>query len=129
MKLKIITPDRVVVDETVDAVYGQAIDGSFGVLPKHIPMVTPLEVSLVEYVKSGQRHKATVMGGILRTDGDEVVVLSDAAEKSDEIDKLRAEQSRQRAEARLRERDASIDALRAEMALKRALLRLKATSY
>jgi len=126
MQLKIVTPERVVLDDTVEAVYANATDGQLGILPKHVPLVTPLKVAVLSYTKGGQKHLAAVMGGILSTDGESVTVLSDTAELSNEIDTARAEQARQRAEAKLHERSEHTDQATAELALSKALVRLAA---
>ena len=125
MKLKIVTPERMVLEADVDAVYANAIDGEVGILPKHVPMVTPLSIGVLSYVQSGQKQPAAVMGGVLSTDGKTVTILSDSAELSSEIDKVRAQQAKERAEARLKEKTADWDQARAERAFARALLRLK----
>ncbi len=127
MKLKIVTPERLVLEEEVEAVYAKATDGEVGILQRHLPMVTPLDVGVLRYVKNGDKKPATVMGGLLSTDGQSVTILSDAAELSSEIDKTRAQQAKERAEARLRERKDELDFARAEKALARAMARLKAT--
>ncbi len=124
MQLKIVTPERVVLEETVEAVYAHAEDGQVGILPKHIPLVTPLKIATLSYVKNGQKELAAVMGGILSTDGQSVTVLSETAELSGEVDKARAEQARQRAEARKHEFDEHTDMARVEKALARAMVRL-----
>ncbi len=41
---KIITPEKIVFEDDVDAIYAQGIDGSFGVLPNHIPFMSTLAV-------------------------------------------------------------------------------------
>ena len=125
MRLKIITPERVLVDEDVEAVYGTAVDGAIGILPYHIPMVTPLAVGLMSYVRGGRKEPLAVMGGMLYTDGELVTVLSDAAEKSNEIDVVRAQHAKERAEAELRHKESSQNQAVAEQALARASARLK----
>jgi F-type H+-transporting ATPase subunit epsilon len=125
MRLKIVTPERLVVEEEVEAVYGEAVDGSIGILPHHIPMVTPLAVGLMSYVREGRKLPLTVMGGMLYTDGGSVVVLSDAAELSGEIDVIRAQKAKELAEALLRSRGETYDEAQARQALARALVRLK----
>lgn len=125
MKLKIVTPERVVVDEDgVEAVYGKAADGQIGILPKHVPLVTPMGIGVMHYVKAGQKEPLAVMGGLLRTDGETVVVMSDAAEKSSDIDAARAQSAKQRAEARLHEKKDKVDIQRAQRALARSVVRL-----
>jgi F-type H+-transporting ATPase subunit epsilon len=130
MRLKIMTPDRVLIDQDVEAVYAMAIDGSIGILPKHIPMVTPLAIGLLSYVvQGGPKEPLAVMGGMLSTDGQTVTVLSDAAERGNEIDVARAQQAKARAEAELRQKQEHYDATDVDQALSRAVTRLKAARH
>lgn len=126
MKLSIVTPDRKVFEaDDVEAVYAKTTDGEVGILQKHVPMVTPLDIGILRFVQNGEKRSLAIMGGILRTNGQEVSVLADAAELSDEIDSLRAEKAKERAEARLRQQSAEVDSTRAKMALTRSITRLK----
>lgn len=124
MKLKIVTPERLVFEGEVDAVYAQATDGQVGILPKHVPLVTPLSMGVLRYVSGGVKKPAAVMGGILSTDGKAVTVLTDTAELGEEIDRVRAEESRKRAEALVARHSADVDVARAQRALERARVRL-----
>lgn len=124
MKLRIVTPERLVVEEDVEGFYGKTVNGMIGILPKHEPLVAPLDIGLMHYVKNGQKHPLAVMGGMLSTDGQNVTVLSDAAELSSEIDVVRAQHAKERAEARLREISDEVDIARARQSLSRALARL-----
>jgi len=124
MKLKIVTPERVVVEEEVEAVYGKTIDGMMGILPHHVPVVTPLEIGVMSYLKEGQKKPLAVMGGLLSTDGKSVTVLCDAAELSTEIDAVRAQLAKDRAQAELHKLTDHHDVALAQQALARALVRL-----
>lgn len=128
MKLKIVTPDRIVVEDEIDALYGRATDGMIGILPHHVPIVTPLEAGVMSYVKVGKKYPLAVMGGLLSTDGNTVTVLSDAAELSTEIDVVRAQHAKERAEAELHRLSDRHDIVVAQQALSRALIRLQASS-
>lgn len=125
LHLKIMTPERLVIEEDVEAVYGYTVDGSIGILPHHIPMVSPLAVGILSYVRQGHKEPLTVMGGMLYTDGEKVTVLTDAAERSTEVDVMRAQHAKERAEALLRSKDEAHDQALAQQALARALTRLK----
>jgi F-type H+-transporting ATPase subunit epsilon len=128
MKLKIVTPERVVIEEDgVEAVYGKSTEGQIGILPKHVPLVTPLDIGVLHYVKAGQKQPLAVMGGLLHTDGSTVVVMSDAAEKSSDIDAARAQNAKQRAEALLHQKNDKVDVQRAQRALARSTVRLTLT--
>ena len=124
MKLKIVTPERIVFEGDVEAVFAKAVDGELGVLPKHVPMVTPLDSALLHYKANGETHYATVMEGILSTDGEVVTVLTDAAELSGNVDFARAEKARERAEQKLREQ-ADDAVMKAALAREKVRLKLK----
>ncbi len=129
MKLKIVTPDRLVLDEEVEAVFVQTVDGELGILPKHIPLVTPLAIGLLHYERQSQKHPVAVMGGVLQTDGQQVMVLSQVAEVSSDIDTARALDAQKRAEARLKEMKADVDMERAQASLSRAQVRQKVKQH
>ncbi|MEM0952110.1 MAG: ATP synthase F1 subunit epsilon [Cyanobacteria bacterium P01_H01_bin.74] len=130
MQLKLITPDRVVVDESnVVSVSALAVDGSVGIMANHAPFVTPLDIGIVTYKhENGQKTALAVMAGMLQTDGKTVTIISTAAEKSTEVDALRAEEAKKRAELLMEQSDDAKKQLEAEMALKRSLTRLKVSS-
>jgi F-type H+-transporting ATPase subunit epsilon len=88
-------------------------------------MVTPLAIDVLRFVKQGQKEQIAIMGGILRTNGKEVSVLADAAELATEIDLVRAQQAKERAEARLRQLNSTVDEGRAKLAMTRALTRIR----
>jgi F-type H+-transporting ATPase subunit epsilon len=127
MQLTITTPEKIVLDTTVTAVNAQAIDGWFGILPKHIPMITPLKISALRYkAPEGVEITVAVMGGLLQTDGATITVLCDMAETRADIDVLRAKQAKTRAEERLAQalNDKGVNLDRAQLALARSLARL-----
>ncbi|MCA9800157.1 MAG: ATP synthase F1 subunit epsilon [Cyanobacteria bacterium HKST-UBA04] len=123
MKLKVVTPQRVVFeDDNVDAVYAMAIDGEVGILPNHVPLVTPLDIGVLHYKKGNHKQAVTIMGGLLRTNGQSVSILTHAAEQANEIDPGRAKEAKNRAESGLQ---SATDKHEHQMALKRATARLK----
>ena len=125
MRFKLVTPEKTLVDADVEAVYATTADGEVGILPRHVPLLSALDIGMLRFVRDGQPTPAAVMGGMLHTDGQEVIVLSESAELGDDIDKARAEAAKQRAEQRLASQEASVDSKRARMALHRAITRLK----
>lgn len=127
MKLKIITPDCILLDREVEAVYAYSPEGRFGVLPNHAPMIAVLAIEVLCYFIEGKRHCVAVIGGYLQTDGEEVKVLSQAAELGEAIDVLRAEQARKRAEAQLRAQQKGSEGPLVKLALIRAIARIKAS--
>ncbi len=127
MHLKIITHEKVVFDEDIDAVYTRSVDGEFGVLSGHVPIMTALDIGVTKVVKGGEEIFFTTMGGVFQFKNEEAIILTTTAERGDEIDVARAKEALARAKARLDEKNANIDAKRAEAAIARAMARLKAT--
>lgn len=125
IRLDIVTPAGLLMSENVAALNLPATLGSMGVLKNHAPLMTTLEIGTVKYTKNGADHYLAVHGGFAEVKDNVVIILADSAEKAEEIDVSRAEAAKQRAEARLKKRDAELDVLRAEMALRRALTRIK----
>ena len=126
MHLKIITHENIIFDEDVDEIYTKGMDGEFGVLKSHEPMMSALDIGVTKVVQPTGTKLFTTMGGIFQLKDGEAVILTDAGEAGDDIDVARAKEAKARAEARLSEANAAIDAKRAEAALTRAMVRLKA---
>ena len=126
MHLKIITHENIIFDEDINEVYLHGIDGEFGILKGHEPIMSALDIGVTKIVQNNETKFFTTMGGILQFKDDNAVILTDAGEFGGDIDITRAKEAKARAEARLADKDASIEAKRAEAALARAMVRLKA---
>jgi len=122
--LEIVTPERKVYAEEASMVIVKGVDGELGILPNHIPLVTPLKIAPITIKHQGGKDEIiAVHGGFMEVRKDKVVILAESAEKSGDIDVERAREARERAQKRLNSKD-KIDHLRAELALKRALNRI-----
>ncbi len=129
--LEIVTPEHVVFSKEVDSLTVRGIEGELGVLPGHIPLVTPLRVAPVVARKGNETTTIAVHGGFAEIQGDKVIVLAESAELPEEIDIERAIAARERAERRLaaRSNQDRIDHRRAELALQRAVTRITVSSH
>ncbi|MDO8615122.1 MAG: F0F1 ATP synthase subunit epsilon [Dehalococcoidia bacterium] len=126
LKVDIVTAERLVYsEEGVDEVVAPGIDGELTVLPMHAPLLTMIKPGIMRIVKGGQDTDMAITGGFLEVRDDRVTILADAAERADEIDVVRAEEARRRAERVLEERVSEEELARAAASLQRALLRLK----
>jgi F-type H+-transporting ATPase subunit epsilon len=125
LKLDIVTAERVVYSEDVDAVIAPGVEGQLGILPHHAPLMTMLQAGELVARKGGQEEIMAISGGFLEVRPDRVIVLADQAERAEEIDMARAVAAKQRAEERLKDRQIpSVDIALAEAALRRAMARL-----
>jgi F-type H+-transporting ATPase subunit epsilon len=122
LQVEMVTAEGRVLSEEADFVVAPGIEGDLGVLPRHIPLLTPLRTGEVMVRNDGHEQFFFVAGGFLEVLPDKVVILADAAERAEDIDESRAEQARQRARELLTH-DAG-DAEAAAM-LERAVFRLR----
>ncbi len=126
LTLELATPTRLVVSAEVDEVVVPGSLGYFGVLPGHAPLLATLGIGEVTYRIGRDEHHVAVSGGFAEVRNDKVIILADSAETPADVDRARAEQARDRAEARLSGRaQEEIDYTRAAAALARALTRLQ----
>ncbi len=130
LQLEIVTPEKKVFSDTVENVYLPGTDGELGILEAHASLVSGLNPGELRYQKGGQTVTLALGSGFAEVTGQKVVVLTDSALGSDEIDEAKAEAAIQRAEEALKNVDHSVDAeevahLQAVIAKSLAQLKLK----
>jgi F-type H+-transporting ATPase subunit epsilon len=74
MKLKIILPAKVLLESTVTGIVAEAQNGSFGLLPRHIDMVTALVPGILAFRTEDGEHFAAIDEGMLVKCGERVIV-------------------------------------------------------
>ncbi|MGB4431462.1 F0F1 ATP synthase subunit epsilon [Candidatus Darwinibacter acetoxidans] len=123
---EVLTPDRTVVSTEVEYAQLPGIDGQFGILAGHQPIMAALGIGVLEFGPfQGRRRKIALGGGFVEMHDNKMTVMARTAELAEEIDVLRAREAQRRAEERLRSRQADVDVARAQISLQKALLRLK----
>ncbi|MEI7025716.1 F0F1 ATP synthase subunit epsilon [Paenibacillus sp. y28] len=127
--LEVVTPERKVFAEQVSMIVVKGTEGELGILPNHIPLVTPLRIAPVTVKQDGKSHVIAVNGGFMEVRKDKVVLLAESAELPEQIDVERAQASKERAEQRIKGNKEEIDFRRAELALQRALNRISIADH
>jgi len=125
LRLEVVTPERKVYEEDVSMVVVKGVAGELGILPHHIPLVTPLKIAPIKAKKGNSDEFIAVHGGFMEVRKDKVVILAEAAELGSDIDVARAQQAKERAEQRLAAKADEVDHKRAELALQRAVTRIQ----
>jgi len=122
---ELVTPERVLLRERVRSVRAPGIEGSFGVLANHAPLMTALAVGLVkvEYDNGDLEYIAT-SGGFMEVNREKTTILADTAERANDIDIARAEEAISRAKQNLAS-GSSVDYQEASATLERATNRLR----
>ncbi len=92
MRLTVVTPLSIVVDEEVDSVRATDASGSFGILPGHAPFLTALAISIVSWKTPEGERFCAVRGGVLTVnDGARVAIASREAVAGDNLATLDSE--------------------------------------
>ncbi|OGO87651.1 MAG: F0F1 ATP synthase subunit epsilon [Clostridiales bacterium GWE2_32_10] len=126
LKLQISTPDKDFYDGDADMVIVNSVTGEMGILPKHLPLVTILDIGIIRIKNGNDEKRVSIDSGFMEIKNSEISILTDSAEWPEDIDLGRAEKARQRAEERINaKKDTHTDFLRAEMSLKRAINRIR----
>ena len=126
MRLEFVIPERALVQEEVDEVELPGLEGYFGVLPGHAPLLATLKTGTIWYRRGTERKYLFIAQGFAEVGPDRVAVLARIAERAEDIDAARAEASKRKAEeqlARLAVGDAAAGPAR--QALERANTRLQ----
>jgi F-type H+-transporting ATPase subunit epsilon len=129
IRLRVVTPTRVVIDEEVDEVTAPGELGEFGVLPNHIAFLSTLVPGVLSYKQGAKTQMLAISGGYAEVLDNVMTVLATAAEFPAEIDTMRAQRARDEAErimAALNPEEKDWEA--AGASLKRALIRLQVAS-
>jgi F-type H+-transporting ATPase subunit epsilon len=86
LNLEIVTPEKKVLSETVDAVTVPTASGEVGILTNHAPLISSLKSGILSYSKGGAVEKMVIAGGFIEVSANNVSVLADTAETAGEID-------------------------------------------
>ncbi len=106
IKLKVVTPERIVVEQDVYQVTLPVFGGEVTLLPEHIPYIGALHAGeiVLRSEQHGEEFSLATSGGFVEFHDNTLVILADTAERAEEIDLARAEEARKRAEELKKER-------------------------
>jgi F-type H+-transporting ATPase subunit epsilon len=122
LQVELVTAEGRVLSEEADFVKLPGLGGELGVLPQHIPLLTPLKTGEVMVRNNGQEQYLFVAGGFVEVLPDRVVILADVAERAEDIDEVHAEEARRAAQEALAQEPGDAEAA---VQLERAIFRLR----
>lgn len=104
-KLKIVTPEKIVLTDEVNQLSVSTTSGQITILAHHLPLISQLAPGEI-IVKHQNKEESlmAVFGGFIEVLTEEVIILADRAEYAADIDEQRAEEARVRAEEALKEK-------------------------
>ena len=98
LNLEIVTPERKVFDEVVDAVTIPTTNGEIGVLPNHAPLISTLKPGILTISNRGTSERMAIAGGFVEVSTNKVSILADTAERADDVNLEAARGERESAE-------------------------------
>ena len=125
LTLEIVTPERIIFQGVVDEVTIPGTEGEFGVLKGHAPLLSSVACGELSFLKNQQKTRYAVDVGYAEVSSSKATVLVASAERSDMIDKERAQKAKENAEtklAKLAKEDAEYEKVKSDLA--RAVARL-----
>jgi F-type H+-transporting ATPase subunit epsilon len=125
LTLEIVTPEATVVSEAVEMVTLPCLEGQMGVYPKHVRLITQIVPGEIIVNTGGEDRFLAVGEGLVEITGDSVLIVTDMAIPADQIDEARADEARQRAAARLREKISDEEVATVNASLVRSLAQLE----
>jgi F-type H+-transporting ATPase subunit epsilon len=122
----VVTAQQTVFEGEAEMVIAPGSEGQLGILPRHAPLLTTLDLGEMRIRRGGVDEGLFVAGGFLEVNNNVVTVLADDAERAEEIDIEHAEEARKRAQALLEQKGITADAESSALAeVERALGRIK----
>ena len=125
LQLEIVTPEAKVYSEAVEMVTLPGVEGQMGVLPQHVRLMTQMVPGELIVRKDGHEDYLAVGEGLVEVTNDHVSIVTNMAVALDSIDEAAAEEARQRATARLREKLSSEEVASVNASLARSLAQLR----
>lgn len=125
MHLRVVTPDRTVMDRKVRSVQFMGVDGSYGILPHHAPLMTATAPGIVTIQHTdGTTENMLITDGFAEMRNNVLSLICQAGERAGEIDLERAAEAERRAREVIEgQQRAGVVLPKAQEALQRAMLR------
>jgi F-type H+-transporting ATPase subunit epsilon len=103
----LVSPEKLAFSGDVDQVDVPGVEGDFGVLAGHAPVVAAIRPGILTVVSGGSKQKIIVLGGIAEVSAKGLTVLADVATSLDEIDRTEFAETIAEMEAKLAEKEGS----------------------
>jgi len=84
--LEVVTPDGLKLAADVDEFTAPSVDGEFGVLPGHVPLLAALATGIVSYTIGGEKHAVAIGSGFAEVADDKALLITDRFIKKEDID-------------------------------------------
>lgn len=129
LNVRLITPDRIVCETTVEEVSIPSSTGSLGILTGHAPLLTALDIGVIKLKKASGEEYIVLMGGFAEVDSDTLTILCSTVEELKDIDTSTVTAEFENATFKVSQAVTKKELIEAGRELRKAKARLQATSY
>ena len=127
IQCNIVSPEGELFSGEIEMLTADGGDGEIAITPRHAPLLTNLKPGPVKLVLEGGAEEVFfVSGGFLEVQPGVITLLTDVAERADDIDAAEAERAMELAERELKDQKSEMDYSLATAQLAEAAARLKA---
>lgn len=123
--LKIVTPEKLLVDEEVSQVNAPTEDGEIGILPNHVNLMAKLQPGELVIKKGGKVENLVIGEGFLQMSDNILTVMTDLASFAEDIDERAVEEAKKRAEQALEQKLSDEEYAETFAILEKSLAQLK----
>jgi F-type H+-transporting ATPase subunit epsilon len=120
ISIEVVTPEGVALRESVEELTAPSVDGDFGVLPGHRPLLAALRTGIATYRKGSDEVRVAVGPGFAEVNDDHVVILTDRFCRRDDVDVVLARQELKVADDELNAFDGTLGGTEHGMLIRRS---------
>jgi len=126
MALQVLTPDKFVLDTSINAMRVLLPDGWWGIMPGHAPMISYIESGIVHYTRGDSKRFIALYQGTIEVKPDpiertKVLILTSAAEEGDDLEKVQSNLNEQAARLAKLAKEADLEFNQIRLSLEKAL--------
>lgn len=128
IKLKIVTPERIVLEKEISQITLPVLDGQITILPGHRAYIAALKAGEIMFKENDKKEiLLATSGGFIEFNDNNLVILADTAENAEEIDLVRAEEAKKRAQELKKEKISmnDVEYARVAAAVEKEMARVK----
>jgi F-type H+-transporting ATPase subunit epsilon len=103
----LVSPEKLAFSGEVDQVDVPGVEGDFGVLAGHAPVVAAVRPGILTITTGGAQQKVIVLGGLAEVSDKGLTVLADVATSTQELDRAQFAETISEMEAKLSEKEGS----------------------
>ena len=127
INLQIITPEKIAYKDKADQIILPTGDGEITIMANHIPLISTMKHGELVIKNDGKEIPMAICNGFIEVRGNCIIIMTDIAERVEEIDEQKAEEAKKKAKDLLAEKDRMSDVAFADATalLEKSLARIR----